>query len=1145
MLKLILGDAGSGKSFRLMKNISDAVDNADLDSEKIIAICPEQFSSEFEKKLYRELGMIKSNKIMICSFSKLSDIILNTCGCGGGNYVEDTTKSALMYLAVKKARGKEKLGFYGSRAGSGGFINSVAEVIDELRSAAVSPEDIMSKDFGGSDSTSKKMSDIAEIYLEYSELLRERGLSDRKNVISEAAGCAAKFGFFKGAKVFLDEFKSFTADQIMLIRTMLSSAELVEIALTAPKLTGDKRSVFAAVNDAYFKLELAARECNCRITREILQEQPRFKSSDFLHVSSCLGSNTEVRINSKGGITLIEAADIYREAEYIAAKVRQLVSEQGYRYGEIAVVSRILSEYSGALEGAFERYEIPCFIDEKKSVSYQAVMSAVSLVLEAVSEDKFDTEVLLRLAKSGMVRLTMREINELENFCYKWGVDGDTWLSPFISAENQGDRNEGADGDGFSSEYQAEQARLKLIAPLRELKNSPHNGGELCTRLYKCLRVLGMNRAVYGLGRNILDAEAAEAANSQKLLWNELMTVLDRLYSALENVELTPAELYTIFGIVIQNKEAALPPQQLDAVLVTGAERGRLSSPRVVFIAGANDTIFPCDAKEDGLLSEKDRQRLASDFRIVLSKNLERMTAEERFTVYNTICAPSDLLFVSYALSDLTGKNRFASSVIGRINDLFEEELLIAAESLPLTFYASTKKAAYYIYVRQLHNNDSETAALREALMKYPEYAERIKRLSEINSDFDYKISKENIKRLNGDKWYLSPTKFEEFCNCRFRYFCNHVLSLKPPERIKIDGKYKGMIAHYCYERLLTENSKEEIEKLSEDKALLGRTIEGYMKDYLDIELGGEYSKTKRFMLAFRRLKTVILNAAEHIAKEICQSEFVPADFELKFNSSESKNKLIADDGTEIVFNGIVDRVDVYEHEGVKYIRIVDYKTGSFDFSVGELYYGIHVQTILYLSRLAAEGKYEGYEGAGSLYMTVGEIDMENDVGREQTEEEINTAKSEHYKMNGILLNDNTVLTAMDKQAEENAVYIKISRKDGSSSIRNCFTKDAMERLHKYTEQMIKEAAIGLYSGDISAAPLIAGNEEGLCPFCEYYTICGNYPNVVVRDKDKKLAVARMKEALGLEAAERSAENKNSEKKRAIEAATQKEENNG
>ena len=66
-------------------------------------------------------------------------------------------------------------------------------------------------------------------------------------------------------------------------------------------------------------------------------------------------------------ISLHEVHTPQEEAQYVAEEIRRLVREEG-QISEIAVIASDLSTYADALEKACDRYEIPVFMDHKKSI---------------------------------------------------------------------------------------------------------------------------------------------------------------------------------------------------------------------------------------------------------------------------------------------------------------------------------------------------------------------------------------------------------------------------------------------------------------------------------------------------------------------------------------------------------------------------------------------------------------------------------------------------------------------------------------------------------------------------------------------------------------------------------------------------------
>ena len=96
-----------------------------------------------------------------------------------------------------------------------------------------------------------------------------------------------------------------------------------------------------------------------------------------------------------------------------------------------------------------------------------------------------------------------------------------------------------------------------------------------------------------------------------------------------------------------------------------------------------------------------------------------------------------------------------------------------------------------------------------------------------------------------------------------------------------------------------------------------------------------------------------------HLGKELAQSDFVPADFELSIGKGKELEPLVLEipGGGRISVEGKIDRVDVMEKPSGKYIRVVDYKTGSKDFKLSDVLYGLNMQMLLYLDTVWKNGK--------------------------------------------------------------------------------------------------------------------------------------------------------------------------------------------
>jgi len=62
------------------------------------------------------------------------------------------------------------------------------------------------------------------------------------------------------------------------------------------------------------------------------------------------------------------------------------------------------------------------------------------------------------------------------------------------------------------------------------------------------------------------------------------------------------------------------------------------------------------------------------------------------------------------------------------------------------------------------------------------------------------------------------------------------------------------------------------------------------------------------------------------------------------------------ENGVRLRLSGFVDRVDEWLHNGKRYLRVVDYKSGKKSFDLSDVRHGLNIQMLLYLFALEREG---------------------------------------------------------------------------------------------------------------------------------------------------------------------------------------------
>ncbi|MGN0552145.1 MAG: PD-(D/E)XK nuclease family protein, partial [Oscillospiraceae bacterium] len=579
MLNLICGGAGTGKSYEIMTRISRAVS----DGKKVFAIVPDQFNFEYNRLLYNFMGMEDFNRMEIINFSRAAKYIFIKYGGLRGKYADETVKSVIMYEVLSRLRSEHSLEFYGRQAAKTRFVADALEIVKAFSAAGVSPEQLSGKLAALDETIRPKAKDIALIYSGYMDSLEKHGFKDNGTDLTEAAKKASENGFFKGTEFFIDEFKSFTPDEYELLKVMIRDCAGVTISLSTEDEYPKNFSLFDTVNTTASKLIAIANDSGVQTNKVFLAENRRFKNPELEFMrKNLLRSKRGIFDGECNAVKVYEAAEPYAEADYVAAEICRLVREEGYRYSDIAVTSRSPENYAAMIEAAFRRSDIPLYTDASDGIAHKAMVIFIRTAMKLASMRSFSTEEILRYIKTGYSGLDDEQTDILEEYCYKWNVEGKMWNEPFRI-------------DDESDEI-AEEARKTIIMPLENLRRKSADGksDSICRAVSDFLEEVKIAETVTKAAENADEnSEALLAVREAKQLWDMLCGLLQTFYRTLGDSEITAAEFAELFDAAVSGMKLSAPPKTLDSVSFTAANTSRFSNPRAIFVIGANEGTFP------------------------------------------------------------------------------------------------------------------------------------------------------------------------------------------------------------------------------------------------------------------------------------------------------------------------------------------------------------------------------------------------------------------------------------------------------------------------------------------------------------------------------------------------------------------------
>ena len=1055
MLQFIFGKPSSGKSSLII----DKIKERSLNGDSSLLIVPEQFTFQNEKMLLDAVGDSAFLNTTVLSFTRLCEEVMRNIGGMAGKVLTGADKVIILSRALKNV--KDKLKIWGKFTSSMSFSKTILDTIGEFKINSYTPDDLLKQSQKCDNPTlALKLHDLSVVYGEYDLLLGERFI-DPADTLTRLYFMLEGYNYFEGKTVFIDSFKGFTGQQLKIIDRILCGADNVYISFTYSPEDYKEYGIFTNIKKITQQIQRIAKK-NAVDIKEPINLNKSFNSDDIVLLENVL-QDKEITNPNINDIHIVEASDIYREAQFAARIIRRLVRVENLRYKDFVIVARDSKAYKNALAAAAKENGIPLFYDNKIPLSSFPFSKAISAAVSAVN---FSTENILQFHKTGLGTLSVEEISRLENYTYLWNIEGEQW-----------NKNWDMDPRGFTTEpdYNNEVPRrledinnlkIKAITPIINFKNNLNDHAKSIVRaILKLFEECEVGDKLYNLSEALNDQFDSLSFEILSTAYDELMGVLDSIVKCYENQRLSLSQFEETFNLSVSLNEVGVIPSLIDEVTFGDADRIRLNSPRVTIILGANQGIFPKTISNNGIFSVGER-KLLNDNGFSVSDNALYSSIDEEFLVYTNLCSPSHKLYICYSNQTLTGESLEPSSFVKKI----VEALAVETEKFDIAsidYPPETAENIFSEYCRYYAFDKNSALTFKEALKECENY-KNTDFIDNLNSQNTKSISAQNAKKLYGENIYMSPSKLDVYSRCKFSYFCRYGLNIRELEPVEFNVLQKGTIVHFVLEKIIT-NHYDEI--ISSTKEYLCELTDRYIKSYLNSIIGFNGYENIRNDYLLRLISRSLKEVVEHISKELRVSDFKPVACELSigFKDSDIRIEFPFDEG-KISVIGSVDRVD--ECDGV--FRIIDYKTGSKAFKLPDILFGLNMQMLIYLYSVIRGRNLPDSAAAGILYQPSAR-DI-NDKG---------------LAMNGLLQKDLDLVLKMDKEnSGEYIPKLKIN-KDGSFSKTNTsfIDKKSFTEIFDYIELIMKRTGKSLLSGDISVTPT-DGRESPSCKYCSFSGIC-------------------------------------------------------
>ncbi len=1065
MLQLILGTSGTGKTTYILEKIK----NYTKEEKKCILIVPEQFSKTAEGLISQSLA---DNGLNFASVYSFTSLIKNVKEDGKISLPSLLTKAGKAVLSSSALNSLRELKNYHKQRDDITFSYTLSELFDEFKRSGISAYDL----FSISENKNEKLKEISLIYTEYQNLLDDK-FSDNEEILSLFSK-NIPLEYIEDSFIFIDNFESFSKGQLDIISSFFKNSKGVYISLPLDDLYENENSseYFNFSRNTAQKLVKEAKNIGVSVKKPISLITPhRFLNSSINTLDSFLKNG--ITTGDTNNIYITEFENQYNETAFLAAKIQNLIKE-GYSYNDIAVISPQIEKYENQLEEIFTLAKIPYFIDQNRIISSSSPVLAIKSILDLLANG-MNEEVVMNFLKTNITLYNKDTINYLENYLFIWQDYTLNWSEDFSLPIN-GIENKNSEKDDeilkdINNLKKDIKQKLSIFNKEEELKAK-----EILSIVYNLFLDFGCEAAILNLVSTSKDEEAATLLKRQ---WEEVVLVLNELYEIIKDKIFSPQKILDLFSLMIEGAQIGFSPQTQDCVMISEPARIKTDEIKALFILGAAQDIFPRSIGEGAILNLKDKELItASGFD--LKQSFDNLYDFNLLYFYKSLTTAKEKLFISIAKNNI-GTSEIFSSEISHI----KASLNISSASLIDEDYAITPEF-FKDYILQ-NSNDFDKKSIVNLLSSLD-----ISVLEKKEKDFNLK----DLDYLNdylGQTLNLSPTAVENYFKCPFMYFLNNLYRLKPIEKANFSQRHAGDYLHYVAYKIL-EKYKGDYHNANFNEVKLA--AEDVINDYITTNYPEEIIKTSQFQSLSNNMRENVFQLLEFIYIEQQNSLFRPVGFEkeFRFNSDLKPLEIINNNKTATV-SGVLDRIDLYKKDGVNFLRIIDYKTGTKDFSLDDIYNGLSSQLLIYMNALI-DNKFENLDNleAAALVYQPSDISFKFDKNDESL-----------YTPIGMALKDLDVSEAFDTSLSGKFGVLKGSDKISSLKGSEVVSKEEMQAILNHSKENIKILMDNVFSGDFSAMPIEISKTQKPCDYCSYKTICQNKTAVKPKEKNNFKAKPR------------------------------------
>lgn len=1035
--KIISGKVGSGKTGMLLNEMRRDVDNLVVTNDPSV--------------IYIEMYMAR-NKIpgRCIGINSLAKTIAESIGI---NTMKEASREVQM-AAVGKAIHGVGLRSFSDTGYDGGLQNKIHSFIIQCKEAGITPDDLDKAGHASPKQLENKLWDMACAYRMFDNVLKERRLCTKEDLVHEVVKCTAgkKLPF---GKVIVDTLERYNQSTIALLSAIVPMTDEFCIAFNKTSKKAYEYDIYQEAMVSRIKFIDNVRAIECPI--EMIETSRNKEKSGINIIEAEMFSRDTATKDNSDDVKLHESDTLYDEVDYVVSEIDSLVAS-GAKYSEIIVTSSSMERYINILGVTMKKHNIPYRYYRNTTIDKTSLFLLIDIIMD-IKSNGLSVDSLKKLCHLNFFNLSNEEIMAIDALYNRFGDDA------AIALKN---------GSLYDPDNTliAQNAIAKVMIPLNQITESPENPKDLFKDIYNYMQDTGISDAVVEQANRAKQNGFVQPSDEIINTWNDIMGIFSSISTIYDDTRLEVHEIRSIFNKMASEKIARNGEMHHGQLTLLDMDNAQSRKSKYLFVIGCNEGYMPKPVGEHVI---SDRERLVINN--ATGKDLKLSSVYQTYklaSVYNTLILP-EKLYVSWSLNDTDFKQLRPAGILsnaiktfgdnitkdkgGRNGDeeKFQELLLMISKKR----YQGKESASLHALFNQFAND--------------PKYSRRLFNALRVLNNETIRFNMQNPADAYKEQEYFSVTRMETFSQCPFKHYVEHAIMPNHEKLFAETAADKGNYRHMVFRRFfdMCKSNIVDMINISHDDYL--KVLQGIFDDMDKTHNEGFFqSNSRNKYIAYsvkEQIKTALWIAVQQLRRgtyKILANEYVIG----KNISLELKDG----DKTYHV-TGVIDRVDMLNDD----VRVIDYKAGNVEWSPQKQEAGIQIQLPLYAKAISNEGT----RVTGMYYFRIKDFIADADA--------VNAPMKE-YKLSGPTLQDTQVFYNNDTQLENGkaseVIGAEITLKGEISKRSKSETAESMKKIMDDASSVAISAIDGILSGNTEAYPLVMKDYDA-CEYCPYHCLCG------------------------------------------------------